>query len=518
MKQDSTLEQTTPLTTNKLLLPLAQVKLVDQGTHFLKIKVVFFGQEQQHWMPLSLLDNPWKFSAYLADKVGYREQDTDSLKKQWQDSLSDLPYILGTSRLGWTADGKAFVYNGRVYPLDAKETLQYEFVAPEGTIIKQASQAFTPKGDKGEQFQTFRTLWKDSWEFRLVLSLATVSPLLEPLNVPPLLFHLAGLSGWGKTTLLRLALSGFADPDSPLVKIDASKDTQNYADAQLGILRNFPILLDETTLGEPGSMEKVMYNLAMGRTKGRLGGSETLYLPTEPMQYNLVVFLSGEASLRNHLQHSGAAARLMEIMLEKEIFSKGDLPQWWDFAQTHYGWYGHTIIQDVIHQYFCDGQNGTQLKALYGECREGISRWCQNHSRSLDFLAALQLGHYLSANVLFHGCENSSPHAQCLEEAEEFVGTITEKLHTRTMLDQVVECIQDIQGINSWVERGFIPTSNLEPVAQGCDWSHSQLGKFLINHGMVSKIQPRKVEGGTSQRCYILTPSGKEKLCSNTTP
>jgi len=41
--------------------------------------------------------------------------------------------------------------------------------------------------------------------------------------------------------------------------------------------------------------------MAMGRTKGRLGGSETLYLPTEPMKYNLVVFLSGEAPLRNHL-------------------------------------------------------------------------------------------------------------------------------------------------------------------------------------------------------------------------
>lgn len=518
MNQPLTIEAVAPISAPKIILPLAHVKLVDQGTHFLKIKVVHFGQEQLHWLPLSLLDNPTRLQAYLADQVGYREPDTNSLIRQWQDLLPSLPYILGTSRLGWPADRKAFVYNGTVYPLNHRDPLQYEFVAPEGTIIKQASQAFTPKGDRGIQFQAFQALWKASWEFRLALSLATVSPLLEPLNVPPLLFHVAGLSGWGKTTLFRLALSAFADPDSPLIKIDASKDTQNYADAQLGILRNFPMLLDETTLGDPGQMAKTMYNLAMGRTKGRLGGSETLYLPTEPMKYNLVVFLSGEAPLRNHLEHSGAAARLVEVVLEKEIFTKGELPKWWDLAQTHYGWYGHAFIQRVIQQYFSDGQEGKQLKALYEECREGISGWCQHHSRSLDFLAALQLGHYLSSQLLFHECEDTASHGQLLQDGEKFVRTITEKLHTRTMLDQVVECIQEVSGIGPYVERGFIPTAHLEDVEKGCDLDRSQLGKFLIAQGLVSKIEPRKVAGGISQRCYILTPAGKEKLCSFTTP
>ena len=57
MAQLSTIDQAVQLSTRKLILPLSQVKLVDQGTHFLKIKQVFFGDEQPHWMPLSMLDN-----------------------------------------------------------------------------------------------------------------------------------------------------------------------------------------------------------------------------------------------------------------------------------------------------------------------------------------------------------------------------------------------------------------------------------------------------------------------------
>ena len=169
MNSISSSEQTTPMA-YKILIPLAKIELVDQGTHFLKIKVVFFGQEQHHWIPLSLLNNRFKLQAYLADQVGYHESDIDSQMKQLQDSLTDLPCILGTSRLGWTPDGKAFVYNGTVYHLDPQDPQQYEFVAPEGTLIKQASRAFTPKGDRDKQFRAFQTLWKESWEFRMVLS------------------------------------------------------------------------------------------------------------------------------------------------------------------------------------------------------------------------------------------------------------------------------------------------------------------------------------------------------------
>lgn len=520
MNQNSTVDQPALLSSSPLLIPLAQVKIVEKGTHFLKIKKVFFGTEQQYWIPLSFLNDERKLQAYLADQVGYRETDINSQIQLLQDSLVGLPHILGTSRLGWTADGKAFIYNGTVYPLNPQDPLQYEFVAPEGTLIKQASRAFTPKGNRDEQFQAFQKLWKQSWEFCVALSLATASPLLEPLNISPLLIHVAGPSGWGKTTLLRLGLSAFADPDSPLTKIDASKDTQNYADAQLGILRNFPLLLDETTLGESGQMEKVMYNLAMGRTKGRLGGAETLYLPTEPMSYNLVCFLSGEAPLRNNLEHKGAAARLAEIVLEKEIFPKEDLPTWWDFAQSHYGWYGHELIRNIIDLYFSKGQAGSELKALYGQFRHGISGWCQAHSRSLDFLASLQLGHYLGSQLLFHQFEilSSTSHTQLLQEGEEFVHTVSDKLHTRTMLDQVVECIQEVPFLGTWVERGFIPILNLEEAARECGLDRSQFGKFLINQGVVSKTEPRKVSEGKSQRCYILTPAGKERLCSSTTP
>src|SRR5262249_28772431 len=150
----------------------------------------------------------------------------------------------------------------------------YEFIAPANSLVHEAEKALTPKGDRRRQFEVFRELWRKSPIFRLSLALATISPFLEVLGAAPIAFHLAGRTGLGKTTLLRLAISAYADPDSPLTKIDLAKDTDNYADAQLGMLHNFPILLDETTLTSADRIAEAAYNIAVGRTKGRLLGAD----------------------------------------------------------------------------------------------------------------------------------------------------------------------------------------------------------------------------------------------------
>jgi uncharacterized protein (DUF927 family) len=319
------------------LTPVGVIQMIESHKHFLKVQGGVKGNTHMAWVPFSTLTKGSALKAFVADYFGYLAQEKDPLLLKLREAIGLVPTLLGTSRLGWTPDQDAFIYGSRVLYMAPNPTRQYEFIAPEGTLLKRAEEALQPRGSRETQYEAFQELWEQSWVFRLVMALAAACPFLEVIGVPSGVFHLAGLSGSGKTTVLRLGLSVYANPDSPLTRIDFSKDTQNYADAQLGILHNFPLLLDETTLRDPRQLAEAAYNIAVGRTKGRLAGPEQNYLPAEPLPYTLVCFLSGEVSIRETLDQRGAVARFVEIVVDEPILAKTELSKWWDFAEMHYG-------------------------------------------------------------------------------------------------------------------------------------------------------------------------------------
>ena len=495
------------------LKAIARVEIVEQGKHYLKVT---HHSDKVAWIPMSTAQSPTQLKRFLADTFGVANVGKVELTGLTSNT-EILPKYLGTSRLGWSANHEAFLYDGTVFYATSQSENRYEFIAPAGTLIATAAKAFSPKGDRQTQYEGYQELWKRSEEFRLVLSLATVCPFMEILEAPTIAFHLVGTSGFGKTTLIRAGIAAFADPDSPLTKIDFSKDTQNYADAQLGILKNFPLLLDETTLHDSKQMAQVAYNIAMGRTKGRLGGPEQMYLPTEPLPYYLVCFLSGESSLREHMDQRGATARLMELVLDKPLFEKGEHAKWWDLASNHYGWYGRDLVQRVLEQYFKDGQQGSQLKEQYAKSHLDIEKWCSDHPRMVDFLAAVQVGYVLASRLLWHGFNDLQPEqlAEMEVESNDFVHDLYDRLNKRTKLDSVVETIQADPKCEEWVQRGYIPIWAIATVAEEFDLTRQgELGRFLINHGIVSKVESRKIQE-SSMRCYILTEEGKQRLRGN---
>jgi hypothetical protein len=498
------------------LAPRAIVEMAERGQHFLEAHGGF-GDVRTAWIPLADLSNPNTVRDHLANRFGYLSQDKDDpeVKKLISAAKQPLiPRVSGTSRLGWTIARDAFVYDGTVFYVSKPPKRSYEFVAPDGTLIRRAVDALTPRGERSTQYGEFRKLWPRSWEFRLILSLATVSPFLEALNAPPIACHLAGPSGVGKTTLLRLAgIAPYADPDSPLTKIDFSKDTQNYADAQLGILHNFPLLLDETTLRDSGQIAEAAYNIAVGRTKGRLTGPEQNYLPAEPLAYTLVCFLSGEASIREQIDQRGGAARLLEIVSQRPLLSKTELPKYWAFAKEHYGWYGRDLLDRVIRHHFADGKDGQKLQDVYSRFRRDAAPWCRDHSRMLDAIAATQLGFYLATRLLFDDFAylRAGDHSQLLEDSSKFAREVYAQINKTTKADEVMAAIRELSRASEWAQRGFIPPADLDLVAREFEMDRSRFTQFLRNQGIVQKIEPRKIEG-QSVRCYVLSEEGKRRL------
>jgi hypothetical protein len=105
-----------------------------------------------------------------------------------------------------------------------------------------------------------------------------------------------------------------------------------------------------------------------------------------------VCFLSGERPIREEMDQRGAVARFMEMVIEEPIFAKEELPQWWAFAETHYGWFGQELITAVIRCYFAQGEQGRKLQTMYADYRNRAGVWCLDHARTLDMLAVSQLG------------------------------------------------------------------------------------------------------------------------------
>jgi hypothetical protein len=500
------------------LHPLAIVQM-EHGNHFLKVRMCSEGKERAVMIPLDIVALEKKVIAFIARRCGVvvHEDHPDIL--DLPHVVHGLPRLVGSSRLGWTPDRDAFLYDGTPFCVSDPPKRVYEFIAPEGTLVKHSETALTPRGDRTAQYAAFRELWDRSPVFRLALSLAAISPFLEVIGAPSIPVHLGGPTGIGKTTLLRLVVSAYADPNSPMTCVDFSKDTPNYADAQLGMLHNFPILLDETTLRDPSDMAEAAYSIAAGRTKGRLTGPEQGYLPADTQSYRLVCFLSGEVSIRDLIEKRGAAARLVEIIVDEPLLPKGELGKWWGTASTHFGWFGRDLVERIIAAYFSSGKDGEFLKACYLHCRRKTERWCSDHPRLVDALASLQVGYVLVLRLLHHDFRpmTREEFEQSLLEAEAFAKDILGRLNKTAKIDHVLDAIAALGGMNTWIERGFIPVEALSQIADDFGLAKpGEFAKFLKHHGIIAKVESRKegeVDGlRISRRSYILTPEGKKQL------
>jgi hypothetical protein len=496
------------------LVPVARLQAL--GRHYIKAKWKTPEGNRIVLIPASvaLKDDPLK--KFLADRLGLADDNYPSAEDLRRAS-EKVPSVIGLPRLGWTDDATALLYGGEVLSGPRRDaSISYELFAPKDTLLGDAVDAFRPKGSREEQYRGFRELWSRSEEFKLVLALACISPFLEIMGAPSIAFHLAGPTGIGKTTLLRFGISVFANPSSPLTCVDFSKDTANFADAQLGLLHNFPILLDETTTQQdPKKLAELFYGLATGHTKGRLGGPDQGYLPVKPLSYTLVSFLSGEASLRENIELRGATARILELVADEPLLPRSELSVWRSFADTHYGWFGQDLLKRQIGMNLAGPVERAYFKnGIYAGYRRLTGQWCSDHSRTLDALTAIQIGYRMAATLL--GVDAS------LETARTFAQVIEARLNKTLKLDHLLEGLSQLPNAEQWAERGFIPCDLAAPIGREFGFlDNKSLLAFLRSYGIAKKIEPRTIQGpeyaGRSVRCYILTPDGKARLSAEAT-
>jgi hypothetical protein len=463
-------------------------------------------------VPLRIAHQVNKLRAVLADSFGV------TLGK---DAVEDIaqraetaPPRYGTRRLGWTNDRQAFFFPDKVFGTAGKR--RASFVALDGTQTAEARMALTPRGSRTEQYIVLKKLRRDDEVFRLILSIVAVSPLLEVLGAPLLLFHLAGPTGIGKTTLLRLGISVYADPDSPLFMVNFAKDTPNFVDSVLGILHNFPFLLDETTLQGAGQLNDAAYRIASGRTKRRLRGAEHDFEAAGSQAYTLTCLMSGERSIVRNMKRLGARARMLEIEVTDSLLPHAGGENLYDFAHQCFGWFGRDLFASVFRTYFGDNQGGKRLRRRYERLRSEMQRrWPDDHGRLHDALAAICLGDYLVAcQLASESGDTPKPDlARLRRRAKNFARRMYYRLQRTADPRDIIREMRAIPRIGRWVDRGFIPVKTLQKHAIGrvSGLTKNKLFGFLKTNGVVDKSEPRKLRK-RNQRCYIFTNRGRKLL------
>lgn len=496
-----------------VLRPRRLIEIVESGEYFLELLAGRRPDVRRLFIPYADVRSA-TLGRLLATRVGLNVPKTRL--DRFRTGAESVPRTCGAFRLGWTPGADAFVLPSQTIYRANDPSRMVRFVGLAGTSGSALGRAFRPAGTRVRQHHRLRLLWKRSREARLVLSLAAISPFLEILGAPPLLLHLAGETGYGKTTLARYGISLFGDPNSPLTALDFSKDTPNYADRRLATVKNLPILFDETTLRADADIATSAYSIVAGKTKGRLGGTEARYAPAEPDRYALVVFLTGEAARHARVAEGGGAARWLEIEVPRPLFPRDEGAAWFKAAADNYGWFGADLIASVVRAFLQPQDN--RLLARYRSLVERTATWCDDHPRLIDALALVQLGHYLVTRQLFHTFASLSPFRQRWHAhvAEHFAKCIYKRLILATGPAGILAAMRNSPKAPSWPRKGYIPLPDVRPYATRFEMTgRGEFVKFLRDESLVTdKVVSRKTKPDArgnrrSFTAYPLTRRGR---------
>jgi len=222
----------------------------------------------------------------------------------WELANADvMPVARSVAHTGWV---------GRAGAADAAFITYAEAAGVMATgELAAVTAALRPRGDYAAHLDALRAAWRSGPVMRRVLCAALAAPLLAPLDQRGFALHLCGDSSRGKTTMLRIAASIFGDPDDP-AWVATWNTTANAAESRAATLCDLPLFFDEIGASDPIAVQRLIYTLANGESRGRMSSNATVQ---RARHWRTVVMSSGEHPLAEGLA-TGAQARVMSLAVD----------------------------------------------------------------------------------------------------------------------------------------------------------------------------------------------------------
>lgn len=240
----------------------------------------------------------------------------------------------------------------------------YPGVSDEGYIVRRDGfnyeKEFATSGDPDLWKNTFcKVCQNGDWLACCFIGTSLAAPLLRPLNLPNLQFHLVGEPNCGKSGIEKIAASVFGNPIEIIRSFGA---TLKNRIAVACAYRDMPTFLDELgTLqgGKKGeeTLPDMIYEFFMGKAnqaQKRDGSSrETVNF------YGTRVSTAERAILKSH-DAQGTYKRLLELRCEKAFFDEDFASRLHSITENNYGHFGRIWINFII-------EHLDEIKATYAE-------------------------------------------------------------------------------------------------------------------------------------------------------
>lgn len=305
---------------------------------------------------------------------------TDNTSKQMVSYLADMrrlnqeeiPLQHSVSHLGWVR-GKFFPYtDGIIFDGDNEQ--------------EKIVQAITQVGD----FEIWKKAcrhFRKNLSVRLMIDASLASVLIEKIGGLCFTILFWGPSGTGKTVGLLASGSVWGNPDLLYTSVNS---TANYFTNRAAFLKNLPVLIDETQLAK-GDMDKLIYSMAEGKTRGRLGRDSR---EKDSKTWECISIFTGEQPIVNAHSGAGAINRVLEIEINGPLFE--DFQFTLEAVRSNYGHAGRAFVEYV------QQADVNALKAEYMEICKELGNY-DSTGKQIQNLAFLILADRIAERCIFDG-------------------------------------------------------------------------------------------------------------------
>ncbi|MEX0052473.1 DUF927 domain-containing protein [Clostridium butyricum] len=210
-----------------------------------------------------------------------------------------------------------------------------------------------PNGSKDEYINLIKNdvLGQASLEFVLLVTLSSVliSYLSDQIDIGSLIVHLVGNSTIGKSTIMKLAISMFANPSvRKNGLISTYNTTENALFKQIEGLQGVPFGIDELSASNMDNYSRLIYNFYSGIEKARMNKDSTLQ---ERGSWSTVILSNGEKSLlKSSDKNAGISIRVIEV--SNTVFTKDaeNADKINEVIASNYGHIGFEFAEYVMNQ------------------------------------------------------------------------------------------------------------------------------------------------------------------------
>lgn len=270
-----------------------------------------------------IFGRPAQLASMLASNGFHVIHGTEKLISEYLNSFTKVPRLIRAERIGWfmTENGDR-VFNLPNRSIGATSSFDFSRLKRSKELAAMHSRG-TLKGWRKNVF----TYLKAYPLLRFGILLALTGPLLRLLNGETFGVHICGATSTGKTTLALLASSVWGAANRPGAgpsMIYSFNQTVNALESLCQGRNDTMIVFDEIGSHDSGSFTTVVYRIAGGVQKGRLGRDSAL---RECAEWQFTFLTTGERSVMETLAEdtregrvkSGQLVRLVNIETDNKI-------------------------------------------------------------------------------------------------------------------------------------------------------------------------------------------------------